>query len=79
MRRGGETDRVGNSPDLWRAAASSFMCECPIMPTGLAGRFSSSYLSSPSGHADGTGAFDTNTWPASACDQRQYPVLKIVI
>jgi hypothetical protein len=29
-------------------------------------------LSSPSGHADGTGAFDTNAWPA--CDQKQYPV-----
>ena len=29
-------------------------------------------MSSPSGHADGTGAFDTNALPA--CDQKQYPV-----
>ena len=28
-------------------------------------------MSSPSDHADGTGAFDTNAWPA--CDQKQYP------
>ena len=29
-------------------------------------------MSSPSDHADGTGAFDTNAW--HACDQKQYPV-----
>jgi hypothetical protein len=29
-------------------------------------------LSSPSDHAGGTGAFDTNTWPA--CGQKQHPV-----
>jgi hypothetical protein len=29
-------------------------------------------LSSPSGDADDTGAFDTSTWPA--CDRKQYPV-----
>ena len=38
MRCGGVTDRIANSPDLWRAAASSSVCEWPIMPTGLAGR-----------------------------------------
>ena len=38
MRRGGATNRIANSPVLWGAAASVFMCECPIMPTGLAGR-----------------------------------------
>ena len=39
---------------------------------GFAGCSSPSCLSSPSGDADGTGAFDTSTWPA--CDQKQYPV-----
>jgi hypothetical protein len=71
-RRGGATDRIANSPELWRAATSASMCEWPTMPTGFAGRSWPSCLSSPSGHADGTGALDTNTWPA--CDQKQYPV-----
>jgi hypothetical protein len=39
---------------------------------GFAGCSLPSCLSSPSGDADGTGAFDTSTWPA--CDQKQYPV-----
>jgi hypothetical protein len=41
------------------------------MPTGFAGCSLPSHLSSLSGDADGTGAYDTSTW--SACDQEQYP------
>jgi hypothetical protein len=31
-------DRIANSPELWRAAASAFICEWPPTPTGFAGR-----------------------------------------
>ena len=38
MRRGGATDRIANSQDLWRAATSASMCELLTMATGFAGR-----------------------------------------
>ena len=65
-------DGTTDDPELWRATTSESMWDRLPTPTGFAGCSEPSYMSSPSGDADGTGASDTSTWPA--CDQEQHPV-----